>query len=68
MTATPAPPSTLTRCRAVHQLVPRDPEPARTESSFWTAMKNRLVTGSNGPRMTGPAAADYILASYPGLV
>ncbi|MFJ6281424.1 hypothetical protein ACIQHF_00030 [Pseudarthrobacter oxydans] len=39
------------------------------ESEFWAAMSHRRVaTGHNGLRMKGPAAADYILASYPGLV
>jgi hypothetical protein len=38
------------------------------ESSFWAAMKHRMPAGRNGLRMKGPAAADYILRSYPGLV
>ncbi|HSU46884.1 MAG TPA: hypothetical protein VLJ40_08235 [Arthrobacter sp.] len=38
------------------------------ESSFWEAMKHRISPRRNGLRMKGPAAADYILASYPGLV
>ncbi|WP_427172272.1 hypothetical protein [Arthrobacter sp. 92] len=42
------------------------PEPG---SIFWTAMRNlRIRPSTNGLRMTGPAAADYILASYPDLV
>ncbi|HEY3572800.1 MAG TPA: hypothetical protein VGK98_03120 [Arthrobacter sp.] len=47
----------------LHQRTPR------AESSFWAAMKKRHIhPGSNGLRMTGPAAADYIMASYPGVV
>ncbi|GGI03092.1 hypothetical protein ACFFGR_14500 [Arthrobacter liuii] len=42
--------------------------PTGTESNFWAAMKYRITPGCNGLRMKGPAAADYILASYPGLV
>ena len=38
------------------------------ESSFWAAMNGRITPGHNGLRMKGPAAADYIMASYPGLV
>jgi hypothetical protein len=38
------------------------------EAAFWTAMSCRITPGHNGLRMKGPAAADYILASYPGLV
>lgn len=40
----------------------------RTESTFWAAMANRINPGHNGLRMKGPAATDYILTSYPGLV
>ncbi|WP_164200334.1 hypothetical protein [[Micrococcus luteus] ATCC 49442] len=40
-----------------------------TEVTFWAAMKKKHIhPGHNGLRMKGPAAADYILASYPGLV
>lgn len=40
-----------------------------SESAFWSAMTHRrIASGHNGLRMKGPAAADYILASYPGLV
>ncbi len=40
----------------------------RPESSFWAAMRTKGIhPGGNGLQMTGPAAADYILASYPGL-
>lgn len=39
-----------------------------TEASFWAAMNNQLQPGRNGLHMKGPAAADYILNSYPGLV
>jgi hypothetical protein len=38
------------------------------ESIFWAAMRRRMPSGHNGLRMKGPAAADYILTSYPGLV
>lgn len=38
------------------------------ESIFWSAMNQRITPGHYGLRMKGPAAADYILASYPGLV
>ncbi|MDQ0921612.1 hypothetical protein QF038_000120 [Pseudarthrobacter sp. W1I19] len=38
------------------------------ESVFWAAMKHRMPAGHSGLRMKGPAAADYILTSYPGLV
>ncbi|MCX2747243.1 hypothetical protein OOZ51_05360 [Arthrobacter sp. MI7-26] len=40
----------------------------RPESAFWAAMKTKGIhPGGNGLAMTGPAAADYILASCPGL-
>lgn len=46
----------------VHQHVPG------SEASFRVAMRARGITGSaQGRRMTGPAAMDYILASYPAL-
>lgn len=38
------------------------------ESNFWAAMKGRINPGRNGLRMKGPAATNYIMASYPGLV
>jgi len=38
------------------------------EAAFWAAMRHRIMPGCNGLRMKGPAAADYILTSYPGLV
>jgi len=41
---------------------------AGTESSFWAAMKHRVSARRNGLRMKGPAAADYIMSSYPRLV
>lgn len=42
------------------------PEP---EAVFWAAMRKKSIQrGRTGLRMKGPAAADYILASYPGLV
>ena len=38
-------------------------------ADFWTAMKARHIRPSDSRlRMTGPAAADYILSSYPALV
>ncbi len=38
------------------------------ESSFWAAMKTKGIhPAGNGLAMTGPAAADYILASCPAL-
>lgn len=40
----------------------------RTEAAFWTAMGRRIDPDHNGLRMKGPAATDYILTSYPGLV
>jgi hypothetical protein len=40
----------------------------RTERIFWEAMRKRISREPNGLRMKGPAAADYILASYPALV
>lgn len=39
----------------------------RTEHTFWAAMKDRVGPGQ-GLRMKGPAAADYLLTSYPALV
>jgi hypothetical protein len=39
----------------------------RTEKCFRIAMRSRVGAGPNGLRMTGPAAADYFLASYPRL-
>ena len=37
--------------------------------AFWAAMKKKQIHPKGaGLRMKGPAAADYILASYPGLV
>jgi hypothetical protein len=38
------------------------------EDSFWAAMRDRISPDHSGLRMKGPAAADYIMASYPGLV
>ena len=47
----------------LHQAVPSP------EGAFWAAMRRkRIRPGHNGLRMKGPAAADYILASYPGVV
>ncbi|GAC1499193.1 MAG: hypothetical protein NVS2B15_21870 [Pseudarthrobacter sp.] len=39
----------------------------RAERTFWAAMRHRVGSG-HGLRMKGPAAADYILTSYPALV
>jgi hypothetical protein len=39
----------------------------RTEPTFWAAMKQRVQPGQC-LRMKGPAAADYILSSYPAVV
>ena len=39
----------------------------QAEDVFWAAMRQRTDPGQC-LRMKGPAAADYILASYPGLV
>jgi hypothetical protein len=47
----------------VNQAVPRP------EEAFWAGMKEkRIHPGRTGLRMKGPAAADYILTSYPALV
>ena len=47
----------------LHQAAPRP------EDAFWAAMKKKQIHPKRtGLRMKGPAAADYILASYPGLV
>ncbi|WP_087874168.1 hypothetical protein [Arthrobacter globiformis] len=40
----------------------------RRERSFWAAMRRRVDPAHNGLRMQGPAAADYLLSSYPNLV
>ena len=41
----------------------------RSELAFWVAMRRRGIhPGHTRLRMTGPAAADYILASAPALV
>lgn len=37
------------------------------EQAFWSAMEQRICAGQR-LRMKGPAAADYILSSYPGVV
>ncbi|MET4590592.1 hypothetical protein [Arthrobacter sp. 754] len=39
----------------------------RAERAFWAAMRDRAGSGQ-ALRMKGPAAADYILTSYPALV
>ena len=47
----------------LHQAAPQP------EVAFWAAMKKKQIhPKGSGLRMKGPAAADYILASYPGLV
>ncbi|MFF2318355.1 hypothetical protein ACFVTE_19075 [Arthrobacter sp. NPDC058097] len=40
----------------------------RRERSFWAAMRRRVDPDQNTLRMKGPAAADYLLSSYPNLV
>jgi hypothetical protein len=41
----------------------------RAEDAFWAAMRQkRIRPGRTCLRIKGPAAADYILSSYPGLV
>jgi hypothetical protein len=41
----------------------------RTEDVFWAAMKKKKIRPGRTPlRIKGPAAADYILSTYPGLV
>lgn len=38
-------------------------------TAFWSEMKTRRIRSSDSRlRMTGPAATDYILATYPALV
>lgn len=39
----------------------------RAEQTFWAAMRDRVGPGQD-LRMKGPAAAEYILTSYPALV
>ncbi|AOT04414.1 hypothetical protein [Arthrobacter sp. U41] len=40
----------------------------RPVSGFWAALKShRISPGRTGLRMAGPAATDYILATYPVL-
>ena len=41
----------------------------RPEDAFWAAMRQkRIRPGRTRLRMKGPAAADYILSCYPGVV
>lgn len=41
----------------------------RSEDAFWAAMKEKKIRPGHTPlRIKGPAATDYILSSYPGLV
>ncbi|MFC9354013.1 hypothetical protein [Arthrobacter sp. NPDC057013] len=40
----------------------------RGEKSFWRGIQQRIDADHNSLRMTGPAAADYYLSSYPTLV
>jgi len=41
----------------------------RPEAAFWSAMKEKRIRAGYTPlRMKGPAAADYILSTYPGIV
>ncbi len=42
-------------------------ETPQAEHAFWDAMA-RLVDPEHQLRMTGPAAADYIVSSYPAVV
>jgi hypothetical protein len=42
--------------------------PLDAEPTFWAAMEDRVKPRHNGLRMKGPAAADYILTSYPELM
>lgn len=43
--------------------------PPRTEGVFWAAMKQKGIRPGHAKlRMTGPAATDYILSTYPGMV
>jgi hypothetical protein len=39
----------------------------QSEHAFWAAMKQRISPGQR-LKMKGPAAADYILSSYPAVV
>ena len=43
-------------------------QPLGAEAAFWAAMEARINTRHIGLRMKGPAAADYILTSYPELM
>jgi hypothetical protein len=40
----------------------------RGAKSFWRGMQLRIDADHNSLRMTGPAAADYLLSSCPNLV
>lgn len=41
----------------------------RPEDAFWAAMKQKRIRPGRTPlRIKGPAAADYILSTYPGLI
>ncbi|MCQ6273356.1 hypothetical protein M8J71_23215 [Pseudarthrobacter sp. R1] len=43
--------------------------PSESADSLWRALIGRgIIPGKNALAMTGPAAADYILSSAPGLV
>jgi len=47
----------------LHQITPQP------EDAFWRAMEDKHIHPERtGLRIQGPAAADYILASYPGVV
>lgn len=40
-----------------------------SEDAFWAAMKKKRIRPGRTPlQIKGPAAADYILSTYPGLV
>jgi hypothetical protein len=41
----------------------------RPEDTFWAAMNEKQIDPDRtGLRIRGPAAADYLVSSYPGLV
>ncbi|MDN3935564.1 MULTISPECIES: hypothetical protein [unclassified Arthrobacter] len=41
----------------------------KPEDAFWAAMKQKRIRPGRTPlRIKGPAAADYIMSTYPGLI
>ena len=41
----------------------------RPEDTFWAAMRQKRIRPGRTPlRIKGPAAADYIMATYPGMI